>query len=134
MAKIYYPAVFHKENNDTYWVEFPDLPGCLTQGKSFNDALCMADDVLGEWLNSKEFFQVDHFDEPTELGKIMKRYPGELVSMVEYDDVSWKKEHAKVSIHKTVSLPQWLYELASEKGISLSKTLQKALKDELGIN
>ena len=31
MAKIYYPAVFHKEDNDTYWVEFPDLPGCLTQ-------------------------------------------------------------------------------------------------------
>lgn len=37
MAKIYYPAVFHKEDNDTYWVEFPDLPGCLTQGKSFKN-------------------------------------------------------------------------------------------------
>ena len=36
--------------------------------------------------------------------------------------------------YKTVSLPQWLYEMACEKGISLSKTLQKALKDELGIN
>lgn len=62
----------------------------------------------------------------------MKRYPGELVSMFEYDDVSWKKEHAKVSIHKTVSLTQWLSVMASGKGISLSKTLQKALKDELG--
>ena len=40
----------------------------------------------------------------------------------------------RLSYFETVSLPQWLYELASEKGISLSKTLQKALKDELGIN
>ena len=39
-----------------------------------------------------------------------------------------------LSYFETVSLPQWLYELASEKGISLSKTLQNALNDELGIN
>ena len=133
MAKIYYPAVFHKDG-EGYWFEFPDLEGCLSEGKTFNEALFMASDVLGEWLNSKEFFHVEKFNGPTELGTIMERYQGELVSMIEYDDVRWKKEHAKESVHKTVSLPQWLYELASEKGISLSKSLQKALKDELGIN
>ncbi len=133
MSKIYYPAVFHKENKG-YWVEFPDLEGCLTKGDTFNEALFMASDVLGEWLNAKDFFHIDKFNKPTDLEKIMKDYPNELVSMIEYDDVRWKKEHAKESVHKTVSLPQWLYELASEKGISLSKSLQNALKDELGIN
>ena len=133
MTRIYYPAIFHKEGSG-YWVEFPDLEGCLTEGKTFDEALFMAGDALGEWLNAKEFFHVDKFNDPTDLEIIMKKYPGELVSMIEYDDVHWKKEHAKESVHKTVSLPQWLYELASEKGISLSKSLQNALKDELGIN
>lgn len=133
MSKVYYPAVFHKEENGSYWVEFPDLPGCLTQADTFDKALSMAGDVLGEWLNSKEFFHIDKFDDPSELGKVMDENPHELVSMIEYDDVRWKKEHATKPIHKTVSLPQWLFELANEKGISLSKTLQKALKEELGL-
>ena len=41
-------------------------------------------------------------------------------------------------IKKLIMLPRGIFEkleeIASEKGISLSKTLQKALKDELGIN
>ena len=69
MAKIYYPAVFHKEDNDTYWVEFPDLPGCLTQGKSFNDALCMADDVLGHRDTSPDL-DGDGIVEPEEWTKM----------------------------------------------------------------
>ena len=35
MGNIYYPAVFHvSEDNSGYWIEFPDLPGCFTEGKT----------------------------------------------------------------------------------------------------
>ena len=71
MTRIYYPAFFHKEGNG-YWVEFPDLEGCLTEGKTFDEALFMAGDALGEWLNAKEFFYVDKFNDPTDLEIIMK--------------------------------------------------------------
>ena len=27
--KIMYPAIFHAEEEDGFWVEFPDLPGCI---------------------------------------------------------------------------------------------------------
>ena len=37
MENIYYIAIFHKEN-DGYWVSFPDLPECFTQGETLNDA------------------------------------------------------------------------------------------------
>ena len=30
MEKIIYPAIFHKDEGHGYWVEFPDLPGCVT--------------------------------------------------------------------------------------------------------
>ena len=29
--KVIYPAIFHSEDGG-FWVEFPDLPGCSTQG------------------------------------------------------------------------------------------------------
>ena len=33
MSETYYPAVFHKaEDIGGYWVEYPDLPGCLSLG------------------------------------------------------------------------------------------------------
>ena len=47
MAKIYYSAVFHvAEDVEGYWIEFPDLPGCFSQGKNDADALEMAKDAL----------------------------------------------------------------------------------------
>ena len=36
-----YPAIFHYEENG-YWVEFPDLPGCLSEGDDAAQALAQA--------------------------------------------------------------------------------------------
>ena len=33
-----YPAIFHKEDG-SYWVEFPDLPGCQTVGESIGEVI-----------------------------------------------------------------------------------------------
>ncbi|WP_251616357.1 type II toxin-antitoxin system HicB family antitoxin [Pumilibacter muris] len=46
MKAIIYPAVFHKNENNGYWVEFPDLPGCLTEADSLEEAFLMASDAL----------------------------------------------------------------------------------------
>ena len=83
---VYYPAIFHKEDKG-YWVEFPDLEGCLTKGKTFDEALLMAKDALKEWFNAKDFLHVDNFNEPTDLEIIKKKYPKELVLMIEHKEV-----------------------------------------------
>ena len=44
-----YPAIFHKED-DAYWVEFPDLPGCQTFGQSLNETMEYAQEALGGYL------------------------------------------------------------------------------------
>ncbi len=80
-----YPAVFHKEDEKGYWVEFPDLRGCLTEGETYEEALFMASDALKEWMSTKETLHIDEFIQPTELETIIKRFPGELVMMVEYN-------------------------------------------------
>ena len=50
MKNIIYPAIFHKEPNGGYLVEFPDLPGCLTSAETVEQAYLMAGDALFAWF------------------------------------------------------------------------------------
>jgi len=54
--KLIYPAIFHPyENSDLqgFTVEFPDLPGCITEGDNITEALEMAVDAASGWLLSE---------------------------------------------------------------------------------
>ena len=51
MASFVYPAIFHFNSDDnTYTVTFPDLPGCITEGKDLDEALYMAQSAMSLWL------------------------------------------------------------------------------------
>lgn len=45
----YYYALF-KKTTEAIEVEFPDLPGCVTFGKDWDEAITNASDVLAAWL------------------------------------------------------------------------------------
>lgn len=45
-----YPAIFHVAENGGYWVEFLDLPGCVSEGASLAQAAAEAVDALGGYL------------------------------------------------------------------------------------
>ena len=50
---ISYPAVFERDNeDDTYSVSFPDLPGCFTFGDTLEEAKGHAAEVLSAYLES----------------------------------------------------------------------------------
>ena len=46
MTRYEFPAIFTKEDNGHYSVDFPDVEGCYTCGDSLDDACVMAHDVL----------------------------------------------------------------------------------------
>ena len=45
-----YPAVFSPAIEGGYNVSFPDFPGCVTCGDTFEHAKAMAKDVLELWI------------------------------------------------------------------------------------
>ncbi len=47
-----YPAHIWKEENSTYSVEFPDLPGCFSCGETLDDAKMQAIEALTGYLES----------------------------------------------------------------------------------
>lgn len=48
--KIKYPMKIHKAEEGGFWAEFPDLPGCVTQGDTEEELMAMAKDALSGWL------------------------------------------------------------------------------------
>ena len=54
MKKLFYPALFHKADEGGFWISFPDIPECLTQGDDMAQAYEMAVDALGLALTCRE--------------------------------------------------------------------------------
>ncbi len=52
--KHYYPAIFETAPEGGYTVLVPDLPGCITEGDSLEQAMWMVQDAIGCWLSDVE--------------------------------------------------------------------------------
>ena len=126
MAEYVYPAVFHANADGSYTITYPDLPGCITEGKSLDNALDMAQDALTQWLS----YLTDAKEPVPAASPIQAVRPeeGEFVNLIR---ATVRDNRA---VKRTVSIPKWMDDKVSEAGLSLSRVLQDALKDRLSIN
>ena len=128
MKDIYvFPAIFLKEE-DGYSVNFPDIEGAFTCGDTFEEALFMAKDCLELSLDGIEI-------EPS-ISNIenIKLEENEYVVMIQADMLSFRKKYNNQSVKKTLTIPKWLNDLATNKNINFSQILQSGLKKELNID
>lgn len=132
MSMISYPAVFHRENN-SYWVEFPDLEGCFSSGNTIEEAFSSAKDALGLYLDSDDSLYSQKIKKPSSIEKICVEYPNEIIMLVEYDSLEYAKKYKTKAIKKTLSIPEWLNDLALKDNINFSNVLQEALIKKLNI-
>lgn len=127
MNKLFYPAIFHQEE-DGFWVSFPDFPECFTDGDDMTEAYEMAVDALGlaitSRLESKE--EVPQASKPNEINA-----PEGFVVVVEFDLCEYRKKHNSKAVKKTLSIPEWLNEAALSMGLNFSQVLQEALLEKV---
>ena len=116
-----YPAIFHKEN-DSYWVEFPDLEGCQTYGSTLNKTMEFAQEALAGYLLTL-FEDKLPIVQPSELSSI-DHDDDSFVTLVTCDINQYKDTKA---VKKTLTIPSWLNERALSQGINFSQVLQEAL-------
>lgn len=50
MTEYIYPAIFHPNNDGSYTITYPDLPGCISEGKTLENAMYMAQSALTQWI------------------------------------------------------------------------------------
>lgn len=121
-----YPALVHEED-DGLWIEFADLPGCYTQGDSIEELMSNAEEVLGAFLAVK----MDYGEEIPKPSKI-DDIKGEGIRTYVSTDVSRYHKDTR-AVKKMISIPAWLNKEAEKHNLSLSKVLQDALKEKLGV-
>ena len=128
MLKIY-PAIFHAEAEGGYWVEFPDLEGCQTQGDTLEESLSMAQEVLGLYIVSLEErkLPIPTPHNPASIG-VEK---GDFVTLVSANLNHYRRNKA---VKKTLTIPLWLNEMAESNNVNFSGVLQEALMTKLNIN
>ena len=130
-----YPAFFYKEKEGGYSVIFPEL-GISTCGDDLNAAANMAVDCLAGFLYDlkleKKTYPVAPDISALDPNKEYDEYESVFVNMVTVDVDEYARKHFEKSVKKTLSIPQWLNDMAVEKGINFSQVLQQALKEQLG--
>lgn len=132
MAKYVYPAVFKKEEKGGYFINFPDFEACFTQGEDLQDGLDMAEDVLCLTLYDMERNGVTppRSSEP----QMLNPEKDEFVTLVGCDTVAYERYFHNKAVKKTLSIPQWLDDVAKKEHVNFSGVLQEALMEKLGID
>lgn len=90
MIKKTYPAIFH-EGNNAYWVEFPDLEGCLTNGETVELAFKNAKEALSLYLDREGDMYERTINEPSSFEKIQMLHPEQIVMLIECDVLDFKR-------------------------------------------
>ncbi len=127
MTKVY-PAIIHKED-DGLWLEFPDLPGCYTQGDSLEELMDNAEEALGAYLAVKMEYDEEVLA-PTDIRSVPEPSDG----LKTYVTVDVNKYHKDTrAVKRMLSLPAWLANEADKRNYSLSKVLQEALLEKIRI-
>lgn len=128
--KYVYTAIFEPQDGGGYAVRVPDVPGCVTSGKDITEAMELAKDALAGCLCSAE----DHgypIATPTLPGAF--DVSGEaFAALIDVDTGQYRAETDNRSVRKNVSIPAWMETRAERAGISLSQTLQEALRKKIG--
>lgn len=128
MNKYFYPAIFSKEG-DAYNVKFIDFDDIFTFGIGFEEAYYMAQDALYNMLPEYK----DKLPQPTIDYMKIKLNKDEIISMVELDVAEHERRISSKTVKTTVTMPEWLKNLADIKGLNYSKLLQESIKNELNL-
>ena len=122
-TKYAYPAIFTKEESG-YFVDFPDIQPCYTEGKTLEEAVIMAKDVL----ESRIEIALER-NEPIPPPSDIDSLNGDKLMLIVADIENIKSQTRYVK--KTLSIPHWLNVAAEKEHINFSGVLQEALKERL---
>ena len=120
-----YPAIFHANEDGSYTIIYPDLPGCISEGKSLGNAMYMAQSALMQWIEYLK--DKGHaIPSPSQIQSVNTE-DNEFANLIR---VELKDSRA---VKRTVSIPKWMDEKAIESKLSLSRVLQEALNEKLAV-
>ncbi len=105
--KLPYTIKLIPEEDGTYFVEIEELPGCMSEGDTPEEALAMIKEAMEGWIESNLERGL-----PIPPPNIMKKYSGKFLVRV---PTSLHRKLAEAAKKEGVSLNQYVVSLLSEK-------------------
>ena len=119
---IIYAAIFRETEEGLFFVEFPDLSGCFSQGETLSEAFCKSQEALAIYWRETG----GELPEATDIRTIQKEYPNDIVQLVAVDLKKYIVKSLK-PVKKTLTIPEWLNSIAEKHSINYSQILKKGL-------
>ena len=138
--KQVYPT-FIAEHEGVYLVFVPDME-IYTEGKTLPDAIEMARDAIG--LKGLDFEDSNvHLPKPSTCEEAIAKakqdseifdYTDGILTLVDVDFTDYRRRIDTRSVRRNVTLPNWLNLEAERAQINVSRVLQEALMNVLGLS
>jgi len=131
-----YPAIL-ESTKEGYSVFFPDLPGAVSAGEDYEEAINHAEECLSLHLYGM-IMDGDTLPNPTHMSKILKKLAvDELATLIHPDIFGVKARQEDKAIRVNISMPKSLLEAidsrARQLGLDRSKLLQKAAREVVSV-
>ncbi|KAF0369973.1 type II toxin-antitoxin system HicB family antitoxin [Pediococcus acidilactici] len=126
--KLMYPVIISEYNDDGHYyvVTSPNIKGMVTQGDTLEDAVYWAEDAIGTMLDGEKSYPKVQDPSNWKLNK------NDRLVYITVDMSKWLKKNSK-TVKKTITVPEYLNEMAKEQNINVSRVASEALKRELRI-
>lgn len=123
-----YPVIISEYNDDGHYfvATSPNIPGMVTQGDTLADTAYWAEDAIATMLDGMSLYPEPQ--DPSDWNLKNK----ERVVYIAVDMSKWLRKNSK-TVKKTITVPEYLSEMAKEQHINVSRVASEALKRELGV-
>lgn len=125
--RLIYPACFYpdEEQKGFYTVVVPDLPGCVSEGNTLDEAILRATDAASGWI-------LDELEDGKPIpnaSPIKNIIPdtGGFVSLLVLDMYAYSEKYGQKAIRKNLTIPAWLNTFAENNNINFSQVLRDSL-------
>lgn len=127
MVYIYTATI--REEDGTFYAAVPDVPGCVTTGRSLSDAIDQITDALAACLCTLE--DVGESIPAASMQDGIPHGPEDICTLIRVDTLAYRAMTDTRAVRKNVSIPAWMANRADQLGINCSKVLQDALRRQL---
>lgn len=127
---LVYPVIFSEFNDDGHYftVTSPNIEGMVTQGDTRAEAATEAIDAIATMLDGEAY------PEPQDPS-VWEIENNESIAYVAVDMAQWYREKAKwqhaKTVRRTITVPEYLNDLAKERHVNVSRIATEALEREL---
>lgn len=131
MRKLTYLAVLEPAQDGGYGVYFPDFPGCVSYGRTIEEAQQMGAEAVGLHIygiesDNEQLPKASTTIEPEEAQGCI------VIPVSIYPDMV-RDEMDNKRVKTNTTIPNWLKKIAEENHVNYSHILETALMDYLGL-